>query len=66
MAGKIKVLIDTIIETRSKGDEALMSLTRTKLLCKGINPNSYSMQSEDDMNVIRKLEGIAYEIGVHI
>ena len=37
MAGKVKMLIDSLIEQRSQGNEAIASTTRTKLLLKGVN-----------------------------
>jgi hypothetical protein len=66
MAGRIKYLIDSIIEQRAKGDPAIINTTKTKLLIKGINPDKYTPQSDDDPVVISKLEGIAKEFGLSI
>ena len=62
MAGKIKVLIDSIIEQRAKDDPILQSLTRTKLMLKGINIRQYTLDSEDDPAVIAKLEVLLREL----
>lgn len=66
MAGRIKHLIDSIIAQRAKGDPALINTTKTKLLIKGINPDKYTPQSEDDNVVIGRLENIARELGLSI
>ncbi len=56
MAGKIKEMIDAILTKRSKGDPLLLKTTRTKLILKGINPDKYTLSSDDDPAVIEKLE----------
>lgn len=66
MAGKIKQVIDRIIEERAKGNDTIRHTTRTKLLLKGINPDSYSITSEDNPEIITKLQQIAIEMGVKI
>ena len=55
MAGKIKVIIDCIISQRSHGDPLLSSAAKIKLLLKGIDLNSYSLDSVDDPEVISKI-----------
>lgn len=62
MAGKIKRLIDKIIAERSKGDEMLARIIRTKLILKGITPEKYSDQSDDDPVIIRKLEKVLQDM----
>ena len=62
MAGRIKQMIDSIIEQRSKGDPLLIKTTKTKLMMKGININRYSFQSEDDPIIIEKLEKLIAEL----
>ncbi len=66
MAGKIKKMIDCIIEERSKGNPIMVSTTKTKLIVKGINPASYTPDSPDDYFVIEKLRKIAAEMNVRI
>ena len=62
MAGRIKQMIDSIIEQRSKGDPLLVKTTNTKLMMKGININRYTFQSEDDPIIIEKLEKLIAEL----
>ena len=58
MAGIIKQLIEGIIAERSKGNEMLAKVVKTKLILKGINPAHYSDQSDDDPAIINKLENM--------
>ena len=64
MAGQIKVMIDQIIEKKSKGNQAIAGAVKTKLILKGIRPEAYSMSSPDDPVIIGKLRDLAKEIGV--
>jgi len=41
MAGKIKKMIDAIIEQRSKGNPAVVSSTKIKFIMKGIYPDKF-------------------------
>jgi len=66
MAGKIKRMIDTIIEKRSNGNEILKNTTRTKLIIKGYNPDRWTPQSEDDPAKISELKQIARDMGVEL
>ena len=66
MAGKIKNLIDLIIEKRSNGNPTIVGTTRAKLVLKGVNPNHYTASSEDDPAVIEQLRRIAKEFGVTV
>lgn len=66
MSGKIKVLIDKIIDERSKGDELLKEMTITKMILKGIDPKKYSSNSPDDPIIITKLEALAKELNLKI
>lgn len=56
MAGKIKKMIDSIIEQRAKDNPMLAGVIKTKLMLKGIDPSKFSATSEDDPAVIGKLE----------
>lgn len=58
MAGKIKQLIEGIITERSKGNEMLAKVVKTKLILKGINPAHFSDQSDDDPLILKKLENM--------
>lgn len=64
MTGKIKQMIDTIIEKRSGGNEILKNTTRTKLILKGYNPDHWTSQSTDDPAKIAELKQIAQDMGV--
>jgi hypothetical protein len=56
MAGKIRQMIDSIITQRAKDNPMLERVIKTKLILKGINPNKYTLQSDDDPVVLAKLE----------
>ncbi len=62
MAGKIRQMIDTIINQRAKDNPMLERVIKTKLILKGINPNRYTMQSDDDPAVIGKLEKMMQDL----
>ncbi len=62
MAGKIRQMIDSIITQRAKDNPMLERVIKTKLILKGINPNKYTLQSEDDPIVIGKLEKMIAEL----
>ena len=64
MAGQIKKMLDQIIETRSQGDPFLALTTKTKLVLKGINPDKYDRNSEDNPWVIKNVKRIARELNV--
>ncbi len=66
MAGKIKLLIDNLVEQRAQGNPSLESTTRTKLLLKGIDGTKYTASSDDDPAVIEKIRQIAKDMGVHL
>ncbi len=62
MAGKIKQMIDTIISQRSKDNPMLAGVIKTKLMLKGIDPNKFTPQSDDDPAIIAKLEAVIKEL----
>lgn len=62
MAGKIKQMIDSIIIQRAKDNPMLERVIKTKLILKGINPNKYTLQSEDDPVILGKLEKMIREL----
>ena len=55
MAGKIKKIIDQIILERSHGNPAIVEMTKAKFILKGLNPDKYDSNSEDDPIIIKKL-----------
>ncbi len=56
MAGKIRQMIDLIINQRAKDNPMLERVIKTKLMLKGVNPKKYTLESPDDPVVIQKLE----------
>jgi hypothetical protein len=64
MAGKIKKMIDTIIEQRSKGSRIIAGTIKVKLILKGINPDSFNHKSNDNPLIIKQLEKFAKDFGV--
>jgi len=66
MAGVIKKMLDEIIAKRSNGNITMMNLTKTKLILKGLNPDKFSVTSEDDPAMIQKIRLAAQEMGVSI
>ena len=62
MAGKIKLMIEKILAERSKGNETLARVIKTKLILKGIKPAKYSDQSDDDPEIIKKLEKMLQDL----
>jgi len=66
MAGKIKLLIDNLVELRAQGNPSLESTTRTKLLLKGIDGSKYTASSDDDQALIEKIREIAKDMGIQL
>ncbi|MDD2619397.1 MAG: hypothetical protein PHC92_01820 [Syntrophomonadaceae bacterium] len=66
MAGKIKSIIDSIVEKRANGNATIANLTKSKIVMKGIIPEKYSSDSPDDPMVIEKLLTLAKELNVNI
>jgi hypothetical protein len=62
MAGKIKQMIDTIIAQRAKDNPMLAGVIKTKLMLKGIDPNKFTPQSDDDPAILAKLDVVAKEL----
>ncbi|EKQ56934.1 FIST N-terminal domain-containing protein [Clostridium sp. LS] len=64
LPGKIKEMINEIINERSKGNPAISEMTIAKLILKGINPNKFNNNSPDDIEIIEKLIKIAKQLNV--
>ena len=64
MVGKIKHMIDTIIEKRSGGKQELVGPLRVKMILKGIHPDKYTSVSIDDPVVIEKVSNLAKDFGI--
>ncbi|TYQ16586.1 UNVERIFIED_CONTAM: hypothetical protein Cloal_3142 [Acetivibrio alkalicellulosi] len=66
MSGIIKDMITQIIEERSKGNSVIAQTTKAKFIFKGINPDKYDSNSEDDPVIIEKVTRIAQELNVKL
>jgi hypothetical protein len=62
MPGKIKLMIEKILTERSKGNEMVEKIIRTKLILKGIDPAKYTESSDDDPVIIGKLEKMKQDL----
>lgn len=62
MAGKIKQMIDTIINQRAKDNPMLSGVIKTKLMLKGIDPGKFTATSPDDPAIIAKLEAVIRDL----
>ena len=58
MAGKIHTIITQIIDEKSKQNPILGSIVRTKLILRGIVPANFNENSEDDPEILKKLEDL--------
>jgi hypothetical protein len=64
--GLTKLIIDSIITQRSGGDPSVAKVIRTKFMLKGINPDSYSLDTPDDPGQVQRLKDLAAKLGVKI
>lgn len=55
MAGKIREIMETIIQERSLDNPAIAEMTKAKFILKGIRLENFDQNSEDDPVVIEKL-----------
>jgi hypothetical protein len=66
MAGKIKIMLESIIEQRGKGSKVLAGTTRTKLILRGFHPDKYDQNSPDEPEIVSKIKVLADELGVKV
>jgi len=62
MAGRIRRMIDSVIQQRAVGNPMLEKIIKTKMILKGVNPNKYTLESDDDPIVLEKLERMLKEL----
>ena len=62
MAGRIRRMIDSVIQQRAVGNPMLEKIIKTKMILKGVNPNKYTLESDDDPVVLEKLERMLKEL----
>jgi hypothetical protein len=56
MKGMAKKLIDDFVAEESKGNPALMSVIRAKLALKGVNPESFTIDTEETVEDLRRIQ----------
>ncbi len=66
MAGQIAKMINSIIEQRAKGNDTIATITKAKLILKGIDPGKFDASSPDDPEIITKLKNLALDLNVTI
>lgn len=66
MSGKVKELIDRLIDLRTRGDRALVAPLKIKLIMKGIDPDLFDASSPDNPMVIQKVITVAKEMGYEL
>jgi len=66
MPGKVKELIDRLIDLRTRGDRALVAPVKIKLIMKGIDPDLFDASSPDNPVVIQKVITVAKEMGYEL
>jgi len=64
--GKIKRLIDNLIQQRSKGDNFLVMSTKFKLLVKGIDVDKITENTNDDPDIINKIYEVAQQLNIKL
>jgi hypothetical protein len=62
MAGRIRRMIDSVIQQRAMGNPMLEKIIKTKMILKGVNPNKYTLESDDDPVVLEKLDKMLREL----
>ena len=66
MAGKVKSILDAVIEHRAKGNPTLIAATKTKLILKGLNPDKFGRLTPDDPVILKRVEGLARQLGLNV
>lgn len=64
--GKIKNMVDELIQKRANGKEALEINTRMKLLMKGIDVKKIDHQTPDDHKMIEKILQVAKDFNIQL
>ena len=59
-------MLDEVVEKRARGNPTIRSITVTKLVLKGIDPDKFNASSPDDAEVIARVRQIAAEFGVSL
>lgn len=64
--GKIRLIIDAIIAKRSLGNPDIARAIKTKLMLKGIDPDTYLYDTPDNPFILGKLRILAKRVGVDV
>lgn len=64
MAGKIRQLLDRVIDQRSQGDAILAITTTTRIILRGVDPARFDANSEDDPMILERVRDMALEFGI--
>ena len=66
MSGTTRLLIDKLIDMRTKGDRSLVAPIKIKLIMKGIDPDMFDESTPDNPAVIQRVKSIAKEMGFEL
>mgnify|MGYP006273704469 CR=1 FL=1 len=66
MAGQIHKTLNEIIKKVSNGNPIIETNTKTKLILRGLDPDSFDENSEDDQVVLDKVNQVAKEFNVQV
>lgn len=66
MAGKIRFMIERLIELRTRGDRGLIAPLKIRLIMKGIDPDLFDADTPDTPAIIQRLAAIAREMGYEL
>ncbi len=66
MTGRTHRLLEAIIDKKAQGNPTLISVTKTKLILKGINPNHFGPTTPDDPSTLKRVEKLATRLGIAV
>ncbi|MCC8165648.1 MAG: hypothetical protein LIQ31_05765 [Planctomycetes bacterium] len=66
MPGKVKAMIEELIQLRTRGERALVAPLKIKLIMKGIDPDTFDDSTPDNPLIIQRVSTIAKEMGFDI
>lgn len=62
--GRIKTILDRILQQHSAEGPGRVKALRTKLLLRGIDPEAFSARTPDDPAILRQVQEIAHRLGL--
>jgi len=66
MSGTVKKMLSEIYTQRARNNEAIVKALNVKLILKGVFPDTYTEETPDDEETIKKVQLIAEEMGVKV